>query len=146
MNHSTLRTMTNLVHLRNKSDIIGVFASTLCFMHCLATPFLFVARAGLATGGALHPWWWGTFDILFLVISFSAVYWSAKNTSKRWLAYAFWGLWTLLALLVVSEKMEIGHLEEKLIYLPTIGLVLLHFYNRSYCRCEDDNCCTDPIK
>lgn len=135
----------NLVQPGNNSDIVGMFASALCFMHCLATPFLFVMQAGLSIGGGVHLWW-DALDILFLVISFSAVYWSAKNTSKRWMAYSFWSLWILMSLIVTNEKVEVGHLEEEAIYLPTLGLVLLHMYNRSNCRCEGDNCCTDRNK
>ncbi|CAN0596127.1 unnamed protein product [Ectocarpus sp. 12 AP-2014] len=135
--------MTNLVNLRYKSDIIGALASTLCFIHCLATPFFFVAQAGLAIGETLHPWWWGTLDILFLAIAFFAVYWSIKNTSKPRIKYTFWLLWMLLAMIVFNEKLEIAHLAEEVIYLPTLGLISLHYYNRRYCRCEDDNCCAD---
>ncbi|MBS9463945.1 MerC domain-containing protein [Flagellimonas sp. 389] len=131
------------MNLRYKSDIIGALAGSLCFVHCLATPFFFVAQAGLAIDEASHPWWWGTLDILFLAISFFAVYWSTKNTSKSWIKCVFWSLWILLAVIVLNEKLEIGHLMEEVIYLPTLGLISLHFYNRRYCRCEDDNCCTD---
>ncbi len=135
--------MTNLLNLSSKSDIIGAMASVLCFLHCLATPILFVAQAGLASAEESRPWWWGTMDMLFLAISFFAVYWSARNTSKQWIKYAFWSLWIMLALIIVNEKLEIGHLAEELIYVPTIGLILLHFYNRHYCRCENDGCCVD---
>ncbi|WP_350286298.1 MerC domain-containing protein [uncultured Croceitalea sp.] len=135
--------MTNLANISYKSDIIGAFSSILCFVHCLITPFFFAAHAGLALGEASHPWWWGTLDLLFLAIAFVAIYWSTKNTSKSWIKYAFWSLWTVLAIIVVNEKLEIVHLAEEIIYLPTLGLISLHFYNRSYCRCEDDNCCTN---
>lgn len=134
--------MTNLLTLRSKSDIIGALASTLCFAHCLATPFFFVAQAGLMVGEASHPWWWGTLDLLFLAIAFFAVYWSAKHTSQPWIKYAFWCLLLVLAAIVINEKLEIAHIAEEAIYIPTLGLISLHFYNRRYCRCEDDGCCT----
>jgi len=135
--------MTNLVNLTSKSDSIGTLASILCFLHCLATPFLFAAQAGMTVEHESHPWWWSSFDMIFLAISFFAVYWSARKTSKKWVTYAFWCLWTLLAVIIFNEKLEIGHLAEELIYLPTLGLISLHFYNRHYCHCENDNCCTD---
>jgi len=91
----------------------------------------------------VRPWWWGILDIVFLAISFFAIYWSAKNTSKRWIKYAFWCLWVLLALIILNEKWEIGHLAEEIIYFPTLSLVFLHFYNRRYCQCEDEHCCID---
>jgi len=37
----------------------------------------------------MQPWWWGILDIVFLVISFFAVYWTTFNTSKRWIKFAF---------------------------------------------------------
>ncbi len=73
--------MTKVVNLTSKSDFIGVAASTLCFFHCIATPLIFVAQAGSAVMEEVHPWWWGTLDIIFLVISFFAVYWSSRKSS-----------------------------------------------------------------
>ena len=64
----------------NKPNIIGSAASFLCLIHCIATPFLFVAQAELAHHTHNHPAWWGLLDILFLVVSFFAVLWSAKST------------------------------------------------------------------
>lgn len=135
--------MTNLLIIKDKSDIIGGIASALCFLHCLMTPLLFVAQAGLLMEEASHPWWWGIIDLGFLTISFLAVYWSAKKTSKQWIKYAFWSQWVLLAMIIVNEKLGIAHLAEEVIYLPTIALIGLHFYNRHFCRCEKDNCCAD---
>ncbi|NAS10631.1 MerC family mercury resistance protein [Flavobacteriaceae bacterium R33] len=134
-----------VVNLTSKSDFIGVMASSLCFVHCIATPLLFVAQAGSAVAGEVHPWWWGTLDLTFLLISFFAVYWSARKTSKKWVRYAFWGLWGALALIIINEKLELWRLAEEVIYLPTIGLIFLHFYNRRYCQCEDEHCCADHI-
>ena len=135
--------MTNLVKITSKSDIIGAVASTLCFLHCLAAPILFVAQAGLAVGGEAHPWWWGALDTLFLGISLLAVYWSAQKTTKLWIRYAFWSLWIFLAIVILNEKLGILHLPEEIIYFPTLGLIALHFYNRHYCSCTDDTCCVD---
>ncbi len=36
-----------LLHLNRNSDRLGILASILCLMHCLVTPFLFIARTGL---------------------------------------------------------------------------------------------------
>ncbi len=132
--------MTKLVNLTSKSDMIGGIASTLCLIHCLATPVLFLAQAGLAVGEEFHPWWWGILDLMFLVVSLLAVYWSAKNTLKQGIKYALWCLWTILALLILNEKMELVYLTEEFIYLPTIGLIALHFYNQRYFRCKDRGC------
>jgi hypothetical protein len=132
-----------IINFTSRSDIIGATASAMCFIHCLVTPFLFVAYSNTAIIGDTHPWWWGILDIVFLVISFFAVYWSTYNTSKQFVKYTFWTLWMLLALIIINEKWEIAHIAEVFIYLTTLGLVFLHFYNRRYCQCEDDKCCLD---
>ena len=132
-----------LTQVSTKSDWIGALASGLCLIHCLATPFLFVASAGIGFHGDAHPSWWGALDIIFLVLSFFAVYWSIQNTSETWIKYGFGIVWLLLALIVLNEKFEIFHIAEAAIYPPTIGLIFLHFYNRYYCQCKDETCCAD---
>ena len=132
-----------LTQISLKSDLIGMFASGLCLVHCLATPILFIANAGLGTHSEAHPSWWGILDIVFLVFALFAVYWSIKNTSRLWIKYGFGISWLLLALIVLNEKFEIFHLAEEAIYLPTLSLIFLHFYNRQYCQCKDETCCTE---
>ncbi len=129
----------DILWLRSKSDLIGAFASGLCLVHCLATPFLFIAHANMGIHAKVHPSWWGFMDIAFLLLSFLAVYWSAKNTSKKWIAYSFWVLWGLLTVIIANEKWALWHLAEEVIYLPTIGLILLHLHNHRYGHCEDSN-------
>ena len=124
----------------NKSDWVGILASGLCMVHCLATPFLFVTHAAIGTHAQGRPFWWGFLDIVFLLFSFLAVYWSVRKTSRPWVKHAFWILWGLLALIIVNEKWGIMHLAEVAIYFPALGLVFLHFYNLRYGKCEDDNC------
>jgi hypothetical protein len=131
----------NILPLRAKSDLIGASASTLCLAHCLATPFLFVAQAGVLSHTLSKPAWWGILDLLFLVISLAAVFWSYKNTSKTWLGISLWVSWFFLAILVLNEKLALVSLAEQLIYIPTISLVVFHWYNRKYCNCNDDGCC-----
>ena len=135
--------MTSLFNLTSRSDIIGATASTLCFVHCLATPFLFVAQAGLTVGEELHPWWWGTLDIVFLVISFFAVYWSARHSSKRWMKSALWLSWITLSFVVLNEKLSLISLWEEAIYPPALALIVFHLYNRKYCTCGKQQCCVD---
>ena len=118
----------------DQSDRIGMLTSGLCLVHCIATPFLFVAQAGLSQGEGIRPGWWGSLDIIFLVVSLVAVYWSARNTSRRILRIAFWIFWAILAAIVLNEKWELIHLSEAVIYLPTLALITLHIYNHRYCR------------
>lgn len=123
-----------------KSDLMGAFASGLCLIHCLATPFLFLAQAGAASCCESEPWWWHSIDYLFLVISFVAVYYSALNTTLNWMPYALYGGWALLTLFILNEKFHILHLDHLFLFFPALGLVGLHLYNRRYCNCEDEDC------
>lgn len=133
---------------QNKTDIVGATASGLCLIHCLATPFLFVAQAGMATehghGHGESPLWWGLIDILLLLVSLAAVYWAVRKTSKQWMKYALVLSWIFLAFIILNEKFHGFHLAEEIIYLPALSLVLLHIYNRKYCQCADENCYTVP--
>jgi hypothetical protein len=125
--------------LVTKSDTFGAFASSLCLVHCIVTPILFAIQPIAAqTEGA--PIWWKSLDYIFLIISFFAVLWSAKNTSKTWMKYALWISWLLLTLAIVNEKLELFHLGELVVYIPAVSLIGLHLYNRKYCQCGDEEC------
>ena len=128
------------------SDTIGAVASTLCFIHCLATPAIFVAKACTATccADADAPTWWKAIDYLFLVISFVAIYYSTRNTSKYWIKLSLWISWSLLLVTIASEASKTQLIPETFIYFPALSLVVLHFYNLKYCNCSKDNCCTNP--
>lgn len=131
----------NTLQLNAKSDLTGTLASALCLIHCIATPFIFVANAGVSEHIESHPQWWGILDIFFLAISFIAVWWSGKTTSKKTIGLGLWFSWLVLASIVINEKLSLFPLEEGAIYLPSISLIVLHLYNRKYCRCEDEKCC-----
>ena len=128
---------------KDKSDLLGAFASGLCLIHCLATPFLFVAHAEVSTHAhhAASPVWWGLIDVALLFVSFAAVYWAAKNSSKDWMKFALYFSWITLASIILNEKLEGFHLAEAWIYAPTVSLVVLHLYNRQYCQCNDEADC-----
>jgi branched-subunit amino acid permease len=132
--------------ITGKSDTFGIIASTLCFIHCLLTPFLFVVHTGDFSEHAGKPFWWSNLDFIFLAISFFAVLRSSKVTSKKIMKVLLWTFWSLLLLLVLNEKNEIFHLPEIIMYAVTITLVILHAYNLKYCTCEKDNCCVPSHK
>lgn len=133
-----------------RSDMLGAFASGLCLIHCIATPFIFMAHAGVSGHGHGHghghgsPIWWSFIDTFFLVVSLLAVLWSARNTSKKWMPYLLALSWLGLAGIILNEKLALIHLPEEAIYLPALSLVFLHLYNRRYCQCADEECCENP--
>ena len=67
----------------NNSDSIGALASTLCLIHCLATPFIFVVQSCAASCCASAPAWWVFFDYLFLTISFVDLRIAKKEIVKK---------------------------------------------------------------
>ena len=122
-------------------DNIGIIASTLCTIHCIATPFLFVARACSVTCCSDAPIWWVLIDYLFLVISFYAIFFIHKNITIKWLRASFWISWTILLITIVNQSIDIIYLPKNFIYIPSIVIVVLHYYNLKYCKCQDDKCC-----
>ena len=77
-------------------DSIGIIAGILCAIHCIATPFLFIAKACAATCCADAPTWWVVIDYLFLIISFMAIFFISRQLSIQWLKIYFWVSWSLL--------------------------------------------------
>ena len=130
----------NISLIRNNSDTLGIVASGLCLVHCLLTPFIFIAHTGSIMFQETHPVWWKTLDIIFLGLSFIAIRKSSKTTSKPKMKYAFWISWTLLFIIVINEKLSILPIPEATIYLVSSLLVGLHFYNQKYCQCQQDCC------
>ena len=74
-----------------KPDTFGAIASTLCIIHCVATPFLFVVHSCTLSGCESTPSWWKNLDYFFLTISFMAIYHSTKTTSKNFMKIALFG-------------------------------------------------------
>ena len=122
------------------ADKIGIMASSLCLIHCLATPFLFIAKACTATCCSDTPSWWKMIDYLFLVISFGAIYYATKNSSKIWVKVALWSSWIILLFTILNESFKIIPIPESFIYWPALSIVLLHLYNHRFCKCGDDGC------
>ncbi|WP_405246507.1 MULTISPECIES: MerC domain-containing protein [unclassified Cellulophaga] len=132
-----------MIVLKQKADILGTLASILCLVHCMATPFLFMAQAGSVFCCEDPPAWWKFMDYLFLAISFVAIQWSTKTTTIKWLAPALWLSWLALAAILLNEKLELIALPEPVVYIPAIALVSLHLYNRKHCKCNVDKCCVN---
>ncbi|MEN1784984.1 MAG: MerC domain-containing protein [Bacteroidota bacterium] len=129
--------------MSSKSDLVGATASALCLAHCILTPFLFVAQANIAAYGAgeTHPAWWSFLDIVFLVISLAAVWYSAVNSVSEAVQWGLWISWIVLCFIILNEKLSWMPLPEAAVYVPAIALVLLHLYNRKYCKGNQEASC-----
>ncbi len=129
--------------LVQKSNVLGALSSGLCLIHCVFTPFLFVAKSHSMACCSSTPSWWGIIDYLFLIISFYAIHISAKTTSKTWMKYALWFCWVLLFFIILNEHLSLIYLVEESIYIPSLSLVFLHIYNHKYCQCTNEKCCAN---
>lgn len=123
-------------------DTLGAINSSLCVIHCFATPFLFLTQAQTSLVElSTVPLWWQLLNYVFIVVSFFAVNRTVKNSSNQLVKSLLWVLWVLLSTLILNEQFEIMHMPELLTYFAGISLASLHIYNLKYCQCEDENCC-----
>jgi len=132
---------TGKLYVQSESDLYGALSSTLCMIHCLATPFLFFTQTKYVSCAELGPWWWHAIDYIFLVAAFIAIRHSHKNTSSKWMPKAMYISWSLLALFMINDKFSYLQLPAFMLYLPACSLILLHIYNRKYCQCYNGHCC-----
>ncbi|EAR12967.1 hypothetical protein PI23P_10075 [Polaribacter irgensii 23-P] len=132
-----------MIFIKQKPDSIGAIASALCLLHCIATPFIFIAQSCSLVCCEKVPTWWSFIDYFFLVISFFAVYRSTQTTSNYWIKPFLWLSWTVLLIIIINEKIAWFPLSEQAIYFPALTLILLHLYNKKYCQCNITKCCTN---
>jgi len=126
--------------LNKKSDELGMLSSALCMLHCFATPFLFVA---LPSSSVIHPesqQLWGWLDVIFLGISFIAIFRSVQQSNVRWLRVGLIFSWLLLAFLIFNERFAVLEVPFYMVYFPAFALIVLHLINRKNCRCQA-GCC-----
>jgi uncharacterized membrane protein len=131
-----------MIILKQKTDLIGAITSTLCLMHCIATPFIFIAQSSAMVCCESAPVWWRLIDYFFLVISFLAVYRSTQTTASYWIKPFLWLSWSVLFIIIMNEKIAWFSFSEQAIYFPALALIALHLYNKKYCQCNTTNCCT----
>ena len=124
------------------SDYIGASASGLCFIHCLATPILFLSQASLVSIGNEMLFLWQSLNFFLLTISAIALYYSIKNSSNLSVNTLLVLTWFILLCLIITEVFEIFSVPEFYSYITAISLSGLHIYNLKYCRCDNEECCT----
>ena len=126
--------------LDKKSDELGVLSSTLCMLHCLATPFLLMAVPSSSIINSGSPGWWSWLDIVFLAISFFAIFKTVQQSTLRWLQTSLIVSGIILSFLILNERFEVVEIPFDMVYLPAFALVVLHLINRRRCRCQA-KCC-----
>jgi hypothetical protein len=125
------------------SDNVGIIASALCMIHCIGTPFLFIAKACTTTCCSEAPLWWQIIDYFFLIISFLAIYFVTQKISLTWIKIVFWSSWIILLLTILNHTFQTFEMPTNFIYLPASTIIILHFYNLKFCKCSEDSCCVN---
>ena len=132
----------NFMNTRSFSlDNVGIMAGSLCMIHCIGTPFLFIAKACSVSCCSDAPLWWQLIDYFFLIISFVAIYFITKKTIPNWVKISFWISWLILLLTILNHTFTIVEVPKYFIYIPASAIIILHFYNIRFCKCEEDSCC-----
>ncbi len=122
-------------------DRIGAIASTLCMLHCLATPIFFMASICSSSCCVNTPVWWQVIDYIFLAISFFSILQATSTPGKTWVSTGLWINWFLLFFIIINLNTGWFQLMENIKFIPAMGLVGLHFYNMKYCKCSENECC-----
>lgn len=116
----------------NKSDYLGILISSSCLIHCIATPFIFVAQTCTRACCAETPLWWRTIDYVFLAVSFAAIWFSTRGNTKNWLKAILWINWGALSLVLLFEELAIELFFERVVLVPAITLIGFHLFNKFY--------------
>ena len=124
-----------------RSDAVGVVSSGLCMIHCIATPFFFLAATCSTTCCDAAPMWWQWLDYFFLVVSFFAVFHSVKTAKSKGITYGLWISWASLFLLILNAKFGWLHIPENTKFIPAFSLIGFHLYNFRHRQCETGDCC-----
>ncbi len=132
--------MIKAILKNNLVDTIGMSSSSLCLIHCIITPFIFITQACSMSCCASSPIWWRSLDFFFLIISFIAVLFASKLSTIRWVKASFYVLFIVLAFTTINHHAPFINLPRQLNYAAAFWLFALHMYNRKYATCCANKC------
>lgn len=114
----------------NKADLIGILSSSICLVHCVATPLLLAFGASFIT----NP----IFKYLFLIISFVSIFKATENITSKKISLLLWiSFWGFLFSTLFQEEYEWLHYSG---YLFAILIIIGHILNIKHCReCSKQN-------
>lgn len=108
------------------ADATGIFSSTICFVHCIASPFL------LSIGMGLGELLW--LKYLFIGMAFLSITFAVKETTTFKVAAFLWvSFWVFTLSLLFENRWEVL---EYTGLLASIGIITGHLTNiRSCSKC-----------
>lgn len=140
--NSVAITSQRILMIRNHSDSIGILAGSICLVHCLATPLLFVVKSCTHASCEAAPMWWQLMDYAFLAIALGAIVTTKSNTRFAWLKGSLWVSWLALLGVLLSHSFDIVHISTIVSYIPPLLIVALHSFNVISQRKTAHSCCT----
>ena len=129
------------ISIKIKPDAIGSIVGTLCIIHCLATPFIFITQACTISCCGDAPFWWHSIDYIFILISFFAIYKATQTSSNQSIKKLLWITWIIFLLLIINKTTSFLYINTNLTYGIGCLLAVLHLYNLKYCQCRSGICC-----
>ncbi len=116
--------MIVLNKLYNKFDFVGIVNSTICTVHCIATPVLIGLGATFLESLI--------FAYLFVAIAFVSIFIAAKKTTSIKIKTALWISFVGLAVSLLLEDKWEGF--EYTGYLFSTSTIITHIVNIKHCR------------
>jgi MerC mercury resistance protein len=115
------------INIPRNSNNIGIINSSICLLHCIATPILI----GLGASFLTHP----IFTYLFIVIAILSAFMATKKTQSLYIKAALWiGVIGFGACLLLEDAWK-GF--EYLGYAFSLAIIVTHIINRKHCKkCE----------
>jgi len=108
----------------NKADIIGILSSSICVVHCIATPLLIAFGAGFIT----NPF----FKYLFLIISFASIFKATEKITDTKIAIFLWvSFWGFLFSTLFKEEYHWLHYSG---YFFAMQIIIGHILNIKHCK------------
>lgn len=148
--------------LSNRSaDFLGISASFLCMIHCLAIPVLVSMGYFLHSGtqhnhahgmGVFHYWGhqdhnhehggfhfhWHSMDYIFVILALVAVYHAAKNTQSKEIKIGLWTAVSIFSIAILLHEWNAWMIWVSL--SASIALIIIHILNWNYhkkCKIKD---------
>lgn len=120
------------ISLKNP-DLLGVAASLLCLIHCVLTPILFLSSVLIVISPHGNeeeiPLFLKALEMVFLILSFWSVRQATRQSLHAWIGYGLYIAWSILAITVILELVDVHFLGDYLKYIAVIVLIILHLYN-----------------
>lgn len=108
----------------NRADLTGILSSSLCLIHCIATPLLITLGVGIFT----HP----LVKYLFLIIAFISIIKATQHTTDKRISYLLWFSFTgFFTSNILHHQSEWFHYAE---YLFALMIITGHILNIKNCK------------